>query len=112
MLRNLSHPVRLVPVAFLVVVTVGAVLLMLPVSRASESGPVVLPAAFTSVGSLTGGMPLVDTATHWTPFGQVVILLLIQIGGFGIMTLATTLVLLVNHRLDCVRHWSRRPRRR
>jgi trk system potassium uptake protein TrkH len=99
MLRRLSHPARLVPVAFLVVVTVGAVLLMLPISRASDSGPVVLPAAFTSVGALTGGMPLVDTATHWTPFGQVVILLLIQIGGFGIMTLATSLVLLVNHRL-------------
>ena len=100
MLRRLSsHPARVVPVAFLVVVTVGTVLLMLPVSRASDSGSVVLPAAFTSVGALTGGMPLVDTATFWTPFGQVVILLLIQIGGFGIMTLATSLVLLVNHRL-------------
>ncbi|MGH3455310.1 MAG: TrkH family potassium uptake protein [Nocardioidaceae bacterium] len=99
MLRTLSHPARLVPVAFLVVVTIGAVLLMLPVSRADDSGPVVLPAAFTSVGALTGGMVLVDTATFWTPFGQAVILALIQIGGFGIMTLATTLVLLVNHRL-------------
>jgi trk system potassium uptake protein len=99
MLRSLSHPVRLVPAAFLLVVTVGAVLLMLPVSRADDSGPVVMPAAFTSVGALTGSLTNVDTATFWTPFGQAVVLVLIQVGGFGIMTLATTLVLLVNHRL-------------
>jgi trk system potassium uptake protein TrkH len=97
--RSLSHPVRLVPVAFLAVSTVGAVLLMLPMSRADESGPVVMPAAFTSVGALTGSLSNVDTATFWTPFGQTVVLVLIQIGGFGIMTLATSLVLLVNHRL-------------
>ena len=97
--RLLSHPARLLPVAFLIVVVVGAVLLMLPVSRTNDSGLPGMTAAFTSVGALTGGLPIVDTATYWSPFGQVVILLLIQIGGFGIMTLATSLALLVNHRL-------------
>ena len=97
--RLLSHPARLLPVAFLIVVVIGAVLLMLPVSRTNDSGLPGMTAAFTSVGALTGGLPIVDTGTYWSPFGQVVILLLIQIGGFGIMTLATSLALLVNHRL-------------
>jgi len=97
--RLLSHPARLLPMAFLIVVVIGAVLLMLPVSRTNDSGLPGMTAAFTSVGALTGGLPIVDTGTYWSPFGQVVILLLIQIGGFGIMTLATSLALLVNHRL-------------
>jgi len=97
--RLLSHPARLLPVAFLAVVVAGTLLLTLPVSRTNESGTPGMTAAFTSVGALTGGLPIVDTGTYWTPFGQLVILLLIQIGGFGIMTLATSLALLVNHRL-------------
>jgi trk system potassium uptake protein TrkH len=98
--RSLSHPVRLVPVAFLAVSTVGAVLLMLPISRADESGPVVMPAAFTSVSAVcVTGLSTVDPATFWTPFGQGVILILVQVGGFGIMTLATLLSLMVAGRL-------------
>lgn len=98
--RSLSHPVRLVPVAFLAAITVGSVLLMLPVSRADESGPVVMPAAFTSVSAVcVTGLSTVDTSSHWSPFGQAVILILIQIGGFGIMSLATLLGLMVAGRL-------------
>jgi trk system potassium uptake protein len=98
--RSLSHPVRLVPLAFLATITVGAVLLMLPISRADESGPVVMPAAFTSVSATcVTGMSTVDFATFWSPFGQVVVLVLVQVGGFGIMTLATLLSLMVAGRL-------------
>jgi trk system potassium uptake protein len=98
--RSLSHPVRLVPGAFLAAITVGAVLLMLPVSRADESGPVVMPAAFTSVSAVcVTGLSTVDPSTFWSPFGQAVILVLVQIGGFGIMTLATLLSLMVAGRL-------------
>ncbi len=53
-------------------------------------------ALFTSVSAVcVTGLITVDTATYWTPFGQAVILGLIQVGGFGIMTLATLLALLV-----------------
>jgi trk system potassium uptake protein len=98
--RSLSHPVRLVPGAFLATITVGAVLLMLPISRADESGPVVMPAAFTSVSAVcVTGLATVDPSTHWSAFGQAVILVLVQIGGFGIMTLATLLSLMVAGRL-------------
>ncbi|CAI3803597.1 Ktr system potassium uptake protein B [Pseudarthrobacter sp. MM222] len=94
--RALSHPVRSVPLAFLAVILVGAGLLMLPIARAGDGTDVLMPALFTSVSAVcVTGLTTVDTATFWTPFGQGIILLLIQAGGFGIMTLATLLALLV-----------------
>lgn len=94
------RPVRLLPSAFLLAIVVGSVLLMLPVSRADHDAALVMPALFTSVSAVcVTGLITVDTATFWTPFGQWVILGLIQIGGFGIMTLATMLSLMVGRRL-------------
>jgi trk system potassium uptake protein len=96
----LLHPVRLVPLAFLLAIGLGAVLLMLPAARADDGATTVMPALFTSVSAVcVTGLVTVDTATFWTPFGQAVILGLIQVGGFGIMTLATMLGLLVSGRL-------------
>lgn len=94
--RVLLHPVRLVPLAFLTVILVGAGLLMLPAARTNPGPDPLLPALFTSVSAVcVTGLTTVDTATFWTPFGQAVIMGLIQVGGFGIMTLATLLALLV-----------------
>ena len=94
--RGLLHPVRSVPLAFLAVIIVGAMLLMLPISRTGDEGDTFTTALFTSVSAVcVTGLITVDTATFWTPFGQGVILGLIQVGGFGIMTLATLLALLV-----------------
>jgi potassium uptake TrkH family protein len=94
--RILTHPVRAVPVAFLMVIILGAALLMLPVSRTDPDAGALMDALFTSVSAVcVTGLITVDTATFWTPFGHVVILALIQVGGFGIMTLATLLALLV-----------------
>ena len=94
--RALSHPVRSVPLAFLAVIIVGAALLMLPISRTDAASEVFMPALFTSVSAVcVTGLITVDTATFWTPVGQGIILGLIQAGGFGIMTLATLLALLV-----------------
>ncbi|MFP5315779.1 MAG: TrkH family potassium uptake protein [Actinomycetes bacterium] len=93
-------PVRLVPLAFLAAILVGAGLLMLPLSRTPGSAEVVMPALFTAVSAVcVTGLITVDTASFWTPFGQTVILALIQVGGFGIMTLATLLALLVRKSL-------------
>lgn len=59
-----------------------------------------MPAFFTAVSAVcVTGLITVDTATFWTPLGQIVILALIQVGGFGIMTLATLLALLVRKSL-------------
>jgi trk system potassium uptake protein TrkH len=89
-----NHPARLVLAAFGVAVAVGTSLLMLPVSHAAD--PISLVDAFftaTSAVSVTG-LTVVDTGTHWSIFGQIVILILIQIGGLGIMTLATLFALM------------------
>jgi len=98
--RTIHHPARLVPLAFLVTILVGTVLLMLPMSRADPGGAPLLIALFTSTSAVcVTGLAVQDTATYWSGFGQGVILALSQIGGFGIMTGATLLGLLVTRRL-------------
>ena len=96
---HLAHPVRLVPLAFLGAIAVGTGLLCLPAAHAPGRVDV-LAAAFTTVSAVcVTGLTTVDTATYWTPLGQVIIMLLIQIGGLGIMTLATLLSLAMRGRL-------------
>ncbi|NUS37272.1 MAG: TrkH family potassium uptake protein [Pseudarthrobacter sp.] len=69
---------------------------MLPAARTNPGSEAMLTALFTSVSAVcVTGLATVDTATFWTPFGQAVIMALIQEGGFGIMALATLLALLV-----------------
>ncbi|MFJ4262323.1 TrkH family potassium uptake protein [Paenarthrobacter nicotinovorans] len=92
----LLHPVRLVPLAFLAVIIVGAGILMLPISRTGDTDDLVTTAFFTAVSAVcVTGLVTVDTATFWSPFGHAVIVGLIQVGGFGIMSLATLLALFV-----------------
>lgn len=94
-------PARAVPLAFLLVIGVGAAVLMLPVAHVPGRRTGFLEALFTAVSATcVTGLAVVDTATHWSLFGQVVILTLIQVGGFGIVTLSTLLSLVVIGRLD------------
>jgi trk system potassium uptake protein TrkH len=95
-----AHPAQVVVLAFGVAAVLGTLLLLLPVSRADRNGAPVVDALFTATSAVTiTGLNTVDTPTYWSGFGHVVILLLIQVGGFGIMSLATLLGLLVSHRL-------------
>lgn len=95
-----AHPARSVTLAFLGLSLLGTSLLLLPASRAEGASPDLLVAAFTTVSAAcVTGLITVDTASYWTPFGHVVILVLIQIGGFGVMTLATLLALAVRGKL-------------
>ena len=97
----LTHPARVVPAAFALAALAGTLLLSLPLATSTGQRAEVLDAAFTSVSAVcVTGLVTVDTATYWSPFGQVVILSLVQVGGFGIMTLATLLVVLVGARLN------------
>lgn len=95
------HPTRLIIVTYLLLVAVGAVLLLLPIAVPSQSaGAGVDTAVFTATSALTvTGLIVVDTATEWSRFGQVVILGLIQLGGFGITTFASVFAVLVFRRL-------------
>ncbi|MGH2418441.1 MAG: TrkH family potassium uptake protein [Candidatus Limnocylindria bacterium] len=82
-------------VLFVVLISVGTVLLMLPIATAGGSSTRFIDALFTATSAAcVTGLVVFDTATHWSPFGQVVILLLIQAGGFGIMAGSTLLLLL------------------
>lgn len=97
--HGIRHPARLVPLAFLAAILIGTVLLMLPAARAGDGSAPLLTALFTSTSAVcVTGLAVEDTPLYWSTFGQVVILLLFQIGGLGIMTGATLLGLLVTRR--------------
>ncbi|MBC6448707.1 TrkH family potassium uptake protein [Actinokineospora sp. HBU206404] len=96
----LRHPARAVALAFGAATLLGTFLLTLPVASASGSATDPFTALFTAVSAVcVTGLVVVDTAGHWSTFGEVVILGLIQVGGFGIMTLASLLILLVSRRI-------------
>lgn len=87
--RRLSN-IQIIAVGFFLIAIIGTVLLMLPLSSAEGEWTSPLVALFTSVSaSCVTGLVLVDTATHWSLFGQIVILVLIQLGGLGFMSVAT-----------------------
>lgn len=99
-MKAFSHPSRVVALAFLALIGVGTVLLMLPLSTAPGNATSLLAALFTSVSAVcVTGLAVVDTGTHWSWFGQLVIMALFQFGGFGLMTAATLLGLMVNRSL-------------
>ncbi len=99
-MKSFTHPSRVVALAFLALIGIGTALLMLPVSQAQGLQTPWLTALFTAVSAVcVTGLAVVDTGTHWSGFGQAVILLLFQFGGFGIMTAATLLGLMVNQSL-------------
>lgn len=89
----------MVALLFLAAIAVGTLLLWLPFAA---EGPRTTPmqALFTAVSAVcVTGLTVVDTGTHWSAAGEVVVLGLIQIGGLGIMTLASIVVLALNRRL-------------
>lgn len=98
-MRN-RPPAQIIAFAFAVVILIGTLLLMLPVARTGPGGASVLEALFTSTSAVcVTGLIVVDTPVFWSGFGQAVILLLIQVGGFGIMTLASLLSLVLSRRM-------------
>lgn len=94
------HPARVVPTAFLSLILIGTALLKLPISTPAGVSTRWMDAAFTAVSATcVTGLITLDTASHWSHFGKVVILGLIQVGGYGMVTLATLLTLIVRGRL-------------
>ncbi|MBR7742853.1 TrkH family potassium uptake protein [Phycicoccus sp. BSK3Z-2] len=94
------HPGQVVVAAFGATVLVGTLLLMLPGTRAEGGGADPVTALFTATSAVcVTGLVVVDTETYWTSTGHAIILALVQVGGFGLMTLASLLVLFVSRRL-------------
>lgn len=86
--RKILQPAQLFIFSFLILILLGALLLMLP--RATYAGVSFLDALFTATSAVcVTGLIVVDTGSYFTPLGQMIILVLIQIGGLGIMTFAS-----------------------
>ena len=80
---------RVIIFGFLGVIIIASLILMLPVSSAEHTITPFTDALFTATSATcVTGLIVYDTATYWSPFGQAVILLLIQIGGMGVITVA------------------------
>lgn len=99
-MSKLLHPTRTVALAFLLAILAGTGLLMTPMASAGVAPTTWLTAFFTAVSAVcVTGLVVVDTGTHWSFFGQLIVMLLFQLGGFGMMTAATLLGLMVNRSL-------------
>lgn len=90
---------RTISLGFLAVILAGTFLLMLPWSQSSRQWGGWLPALFTSTSAVcVTGLSVVDVGTYFSPFGQLVLILLIQVGGLGYMTATTFLLMLLGLR--------------
>ncbi|MFI6794342.1 TrkH family potassium uptake protein [Streptosporangium canum] len=100
LVRQINTPSRVVVAAFLAVVLSGTALLSLPIAVEAGREATLTSALFTATSAVcVTGLAVQDTAAHWTFFGETVILVLMQIGGFGIMSLASILAVVVSGRL-------------
>lgn len=100
-IKNFMTPARYIVLGFLGVIAVGTILLVLPFSSASGKTIGFVPALFTSTTAVcVTGLTVIDPATQLSIFGQIVVLLLIQIGGLGFMTTTTFMFMLVGKKIS------------
>ncbi len=91
---------QIIALGFFLIISMGTLLLMLPISTRSGLGAGFREALFTATSaSCVTGLIVRDTYTFWSPFGQAVILVLIQFGGLGFMTIATLFSLLLRRKI-------------
>ncbi len=92
---------QLIPLSFLVAIMIGTALLKLPIATVEGESTSLLTALFTAVTSLcVTGLVVVDTYAHWTLFGKIVILIMIQIGGLGIIAVTSALMLMFRKKVS------------
>lgn len=98
--KKSDHATRVLLLFFLLTILVGTGLLCLPAASANGESCGVLTALFTATsGTCVTGLSLVDTYSQWSFFGQVVLILLIQIGGLGYMTFVSVFYFLLRRRI-------------
>ena len=96
---KMSH-VQIIALGFFMIIMAGTLLLMLPAATKNGQGASFLDALFTATSaSCVTGLVVQDTSTYWSGFGQAAILLMIQIGGLGFMTIATMFFMLLKRRV-------------
>ena len=99
-------PAQIIILGFLFLIAVGTALLMLPVSASGSEGASFLDALFTATSATcVTGLVVQDTALYWSPFGQAVILVLIQIGGMGVVTMAVAIFIFTGRHISLKQRW-------
>jgi len=97
--RQLSTT-QVIALGFISAILIGAVILSLPVSSASGEFTPFIDSLFTSATSVcVTGLVVVTTATHWSLFGKIIILVLIQLGGLGIVSFTTGIMMVIGRRI-------------
>lgn len=103
MKRKIKHlsTTHIVLIGFLAIILVGSLLLALPISSATGKSVPYIDALFTSTtATCVTGLVTLPTVSTWSVFGQVIILLLIQIGGLGVITIATGILVMLGKRIS------------
>ncbi|MTI68228.1 MAG: Trk family potassium uptake protein [Firmicutes bacterium] len=94
------NPAQVLVMGFAVLILIGATLLNLPISSINGKSIGFIDALFTASSAVcVTGLIVVNTAAHWTLFGKIVILILIQIGGLGFMTMATLVSFVIGKKI-------------
>ena len=97
---NKLKGVQILALGFLVVILIGAIILTLPISSATRQYTNFLDALFTSTSAVcVTGLVTLDTGTHWSMFGQTIIMLLIEIGGLGFMSFTTLIAIILGKKI-------------
>ena len=99
-MKKKLNSIRVIALGYMLMILVGALLLMLPCASRSGESAGFIEALFTATStSCVTGLVVLDTATSWTLFGQIVIICLIQVGGLGFMTIATLFFKMLKKRM-------------
>ena len=102
-------PIRLVMLSFFVIIVVGTGLLLLPFATKQQGSLSFVDALFTATSATcVTGLSVVSLHDEFTVFGQVVVLLLVQLGGLGFMTLTSTVYILIRHKISLRKRLSMR----
>ncbi len=98
--RNLN-PAQVLVLGFALIILLGAVVLSTPFVTQTGESTGFLKSLFTATSAVcVTGLVVVDTGTHWNMAGQITILILIQVGGLGIMTMATSVALIMGRKIS------------
>ncbi|PKM50162.1 MAG: Trk family potassium uptake protein [Firmicutes bacterium HGW-Firmicutes-7] len=94
-------PTQILVLGFLFIILIGTLILNLPISSNDGQSIGLLNALFTATSAVcVTGLAVVNTLEHWTMFGKIAILALIQIGGLGFMTITTTLFIILGKKIS------------
>lgn len=98
--KSKLNAVQILAIGFALLILIGGLILSLPISSASGEYTNYLDSVFTATSAVcVTGLVTIDTGTHWNIFGKIAIMLLIEIGGLGFMSLATFVAILLGKKI-------------